>query len=203
MLMHRFNPAGTGYVMNVNGKEKFVDRVVVFNENGPVIISGPSSMSNTWPYTVELPNLEVVLKRKADFSQKRAFVLWETVPGFTSRYILYLPAESIGLSEPVFIKDEENMCFIEIRTTVLDGFEFRTYHFINAGLIAIDEEISEIGSALRTGVWRWDLENPLSKYIARLNKLSLDREAELQIINNMTADDLVELLKANKEANNG
>ena len=32
MILRRFSPTWIGYVMDVNGKEKFVDRVIVFNE---------------------------------------------------------------------------------------------------------------------------------------------------------------------------
>ena len=89
------------------------------------------------------------------------------------------------------------MCFIETRTTNVDGFEFRTYHFINRELQRIDAAIADIGEALKVRTWIWDEKHPLSKYIAELNKLSLDREAELLKIRNMTADDLIKLLNKN------
>lgn len=198
MRLYRFSTRGTGYAMVVNGKERLVDRVFVYDENGPIISSSPSSMSDTWPEQIEFPDFEVSLKRKIDFSKGIAFVVSETMSGFTPRFNLYLPAAAIGLSEPKYTKDEENMCFIEIRTTKVDGFVFRVFHSVKDTLTAIEVEISAIGGALQSNVWRWDPENPLSKYIDRLTQLRLEHEAELKRIHEMTAEDLIRMLQADK-----
>lgn len=190
MELYRINPRGREYQMTVNGKERLVDKVVVYDRTGPIISCAPCSMSEIWPYRIKLPEVSVELKRKADYSREYAFVLVESCRGFSSRYILYLPKESIGLSEPTFTKSEDSSYFEELRDTLVENFVFRTYHFINEGLIAIDGEICHIGKELQIRSWTIDAGNILDSYIQQLQALKYKRDAELKRIKALTAQDL-------------
>lgn len=192
MDLHRRNLSGTGYVLEVKGRERFVDNVIAFDKTGAIIRTSPSSMANEWPYAIKIPDTEIAQKRKPDFTRKKAFVtLTSPMPGFTARYILYLPADMIGLSDPVYEKDVENMCFVETRTTAIDGFFFRTYHFFNGALNMIDSEISQIGARIQSQEWRWSKSDTLSSLIQRLDELSTMRDQELERLRNITAEDLL------------
>ena len=172
MELYRINPRGREYQMTVNGKDRLVDKVVVYDRTGPII------------------SCALHLKRKVDYSRDYAFVLIESCRGFSSRYILYLPEERVGLSEPMFTKSGDSSYFEELRETLVENFVFRTYHFINEGLIAIEGEICHIGKELQIRSWTLDEGNILDSYIQQLQALKYKRDAELKRIKALTAQDL-------------
>ena len=195
MKLYR-DKASSHYRLNVNGQERIVEKIVAYDKNGPIISIIPSlrPASNIWPNQIEIPNLDVKIKRKVDFTKEVAVVSSISLRGFAPRWILYLPASVIGLSAPLFMKNDENLCFEEVRTTNVDGLKFCTYHPLNAKLIAIDRKITSIGSALAAGVWMWDKENTLDIYVQSLQTLKDERETELARINEMTEEDFLKTI---------
>lgn len=190
MRLYRNTMYGTGYKAEVNGKERFVESIVIYDENGPIISTAPMSMADNWPREIILDGTDIVSKCKLDFGKNIVFAMSTRCPGFEPRLILYIPASIIGLSEPVFTKSMENMCFVEKRTTNIDGFFFRQYHFFNRDLLNIEDRIREVGKEVQSGEWKWDEKKTLNSLIENLNKLSKERDAELERISKLTEEDI-------------
>ena len=186
-----FNP----FHIEINNKCYELKNIHFFNRNG-IICSTHRGWFGEGDNTLAGLTIDVlcVLKRKADFSLKTAFIVSTGEKNYDSSLsaVLYIPAEAVGLKEPVISKRTDR-CFSIKWETQVDGLYCETYNYVDAHLSAIEHKISDVGEKISHLYGRgYDI---LPQHIEVLQKLYQERNEEKQRLANITDEEVLALYR--------
>lgn len=185
-----YNP----FFVTVNGKPYELSNIRVFDSDGVIIESGHGwfGSGNNPLDEVEIPG-KCTRKTKLGFEKKHCFVMRDDSDFYRRtnerRFILYIPADLIGLSEAIFKKKRPGL-FSEYRDTNIPGVRFEKTHYCDQKLSSLKSKFRELCAEVNDKSYRLDFYN-LKSYIPTMEML-LDQIHEEEIrLERMTVSDLV------------
>lgn len=145
-----YNP----FFVDIGDKFHEIEKIHFFDSVGVICSTrcGWFGSNNHFRNGLEIP-VDVVSKRKPDFSLSTAFLLstgeksWATNK---NRYELYIPAAVVGLKEPKAKRSENSRYFLVSWETNIEGVFVDQCEWIDENLKPIEERIKHIGEKMST-----------------------------------------------------
>ena len=182
-----FNP----FYVDVNDKCYELKNIHLFNKEGIIC-----SANRGWfgggdnTSTGLIFDVSCVLKRKVDLTLKTAFIVSTGEKNYDNSLSaeLYIPAEAVGLKEPV-VKKRTDRYFVICWETQVKEVYCEAYHYVDEYLSRIENKISAVGEKI-SHLYGKAYED-LPRCIDVLNKLQDERIEELKRISEITNEEVL------------
>ena len=180
-----FNP----FFINVNNKSYELKNIHFFNSNG-IICSTSRGWFGNGDNTVQGLSFDLIcnLKRKVDFTSKSAFIISSGNEYGCLSAELYIPADALGLSEPLIRARTERYFIVRWNTSIKEIY-CETWHFIDEDLSRVERRIHAVGEKITN--FYGNAYDDLPKCIEVLQKLHNEREEELQRLSMITDEEVL------------
>ena len=195
MILYRranwFNP----FYVDVNEKRYELKDIHIFDKEGIICSANRGWFGGSDNTSAGLIfDVPCVLKRKADFNLNTAFIISTGEKNYDNSLSaeLYIPAEAIGLKEPV-VKKRTDRYFVICWETQIKEVYCEAYHYIDEHLANIEQKISAVGEKI-SHFWYKAYED-LPSCIDVLNKLQDERNEEIKRISEIADEEILSKYK--------
>lgn len=170
-----YNP----FFIDIGAKTYELENIHFFDSDGVICSSGRGwfGSNNHFRNGLEIA-VDCILKRKADYTAKTAFLLASAEKSWVtgkSRYELYIPAAVVGLKAPTISEIAQSKRYFIIEWgSDIPGVFCTKWRYVDITLSAVEHEINEVGEKIKHLYQSHFDEMP--ELIKRLQKLEKERQ---------------------------
>lgn len=188
---HWFNP----FYIDVNEKRYELKDIHIFDKEGIICSANRGWFGGSDNTSAGLIfDVPCFLKRKVDFNLNIAFIISVGEKNYDNSLSaeLYIPAEVLGLKEPIIIKRTSTYFIIKWETQIKEVY-CEAYHYVDEHLSRIENKISAVGEKI-SHLYGKAYED-LPRCIDVLKMLQEERNEEIKRISNITNDEILSKYK--------